>query len=168
MPLITQHHGVGFKGSKTMLGDLKFQSGKEIQEEPETHRQSHRKTARLELLNLCAASRLRVPTGIRCVGEGERAEHGEGTRPWKHHMLQMKEKKLSGVSCEVSVNGNGTHSFSEFKWLLAGSHDRPLWGTTKNYFPSRLGISFSGAKYMCTPGRHRHTDTHTKSTHLQK
>lgn len=38
MPLITQHHGVGFKGSKTMLGDLKFQSGKEIQEEPETHR----------------------------------------------------------------------------------------------------------------------------------
>lgn len=50
------------------------------------------------------ASRLRVPTGIRCVGEGECAGHGEGTRPWKHHMLGMKEKKLSGVSCEVSVN----------------------------------------------------------------
>lgn len=54
MPLITQHHGVGFKGSKTMLGDLKFQSGKEIQEELETHRQNHRKAARLELLNSCA------------------------------------------------------------------------------------------------------------------
>lgn len=53
MPLITQHHGVGFKGSKTMLGDLKFQSGKEIQEELETHRQSHRKAARLELLLVC-------------------------------------------------------------------------------------------------------------------
>lgn len=61
----------------------------------------------------------------------------------------MTMENTPAGSCHRSLGRSlSTHSFCEFKWLLARSHGLPLLGTTKNYFPSRLSISFLEVKYM--------------------